>query len=307
MRAPRARKPIASPQLADGSRRVEAALIEQQRLLRSAAERLETADSTDIHHGRVAARRLRSLLKTYRPMLDARCTRLMRADLRSFARTLSAVREADVRRDLLLSLARSEPGMATSSLQRLATRLEDHCLEARASLRRHTAEPRWAALRAAIEDESAMRRLVVRRDADLADELHLVEQSWLKAVRLLEQEPREAAELHELRLALKHCRYALESVADVQPKAVARLLRRLRGAQDSIGEHRDTLLADHWVRLNERSLGRPLTGRLLELLQREERRLRRKAAGRAAKVLAAYEDWRVATRRVRKGTRTGRA
>ncbi|NJD31579.1 MAG: CHAD domain-containing protein [Gammaproteobacteria bacterium] len=307
MRAPRPRKPIAASQLADGSRRVEVALIEQQRLLRSAAERLGTAGSTDIHHGRVAARRLRSLLKTYGPLLDERRTRLMRADLRSFARTLSAVREADVRRDLLTSLVRNEPGVAPSSLKRLMIRLEDLCLEARASLRRHAAEPHWTALRAAVEDEAAMRGLVVRRDAGLDDLLELVEESWRKAVRLLEQEPKEAAELHELRLALKHCRYALESVADVQPKAVARLLRRLRGAQDSIGEHRDTLLADHWVRLNERSLGRPLTGRLLELLKQHERRTRKRAAGRAAKVLAAYGDWRAAIRRVRKGTRTGRA
>jgi CHAD domain-containing protein len=126
-------------------------------------------------------------------------------------------------------------------------------------------------------------------------------------VRLLERKPEQAAELHELRLALKHCRYALEPVADVQPKVVGRLLRRLRAAQDSIGEHRDTLLADHWVRLNERSLGRRVSERLLGLLQRHEKSLRKQAAGRAGKVLVASEEWRKATRPLRKERKRDRA
>jgi CHAD domain-containing protein len=282
-------------------------LVEHQQRLRSAAARIEAAGSADVHDGRVAARRLRSLLKTFRPLLDERRARLMRADLRSFARTLSAVREADVRRDLLLALAHGDSGLPDPDLRRLRGRLEDLRLEARGSLRRHAAEPGWAALRRAIENDAAVRALIVRGDADLAEVLRLVEFSWRKAVRLLKSKPSEPAELHELRLALKHCRYAVEAVADVQPEAAARLLRRLRVAQDSIGEHRDTLLADHWVRLNERSLGRPSSNRLLELLGQHEKRLRRRAAKRAVGVLAAHDQWRDAIRPLRKGRKTGRA
>lgn len=289
---------------AEGSRRVEAALLEQQRIVTATAARLRTAGGEDIHRGRVAARRMRSLLKTFLPMLEVRRTRLMRADLRSYARRLAAVREADVRRDLLLGLAQRDAHVGPAYLRPLRAKLDEACVESRETLRRHVAEPGWSALCRALEDRAALDRLLVRRDVDIEELLRLVEDSWRKAVRLLERKPEGAAELHELRLALKHCRYALEPVADIESKCVARLLRRLRSAQDSIGEHRDTLLADHWLRLNERSLGREVVGRLGRLLDRHEKAMRSKAASRASRVLPAYVGWRDATRSVRKGRKT---
>jgi CHAD domain-containing protein len=299
---------VVSPSgLAAGSRRIDTALREQQRLLRTAAARLELASGSDVHHGRIAARRMRSLLRSFRPLLDVRRARLMRAELRSFARALAAVREADVRRDLLLALARRDPEVAPGDFQRLSLMLEDLCLEARASLRRHVAEPGWDALGAAILGDTAADSLLVRRDAGLDRLLRAVDKSWREAVQLLESEPTQAAELHALRLRLKHCRYALEPVADVRPEEAARLLRRLRAAQDLIGEHRDTLLAEHWVRLNNRSLGGHLSRRLLRLLKRHEQTLRKQAARQAGKVLPAYRQWRKAIRPLRKARTTGRA
>jgi CHAD domain-containing protein len=295
------------PEAAEGSRRIEAALREQQRQLRAAAARLPDSGSDDVHDGRVAARRMRSLLKTFRPMLDARCARLMRADLRSFARSLALVREADVRRDLLVELSASDPGLAAEDLQRLATLLDDRCLEARSSLARHVAEPGWAALAAAVQSEAVIADLRIRPDVTLGDLLVRISDSWTAAVRYLESEPTDAAGLHALRLALKHCRYALDPVADVAPDEVGQLLRRLRAAQDGIGEHRDVVLAVHWLSSNESALGGNLTRRLLVLLARRERRLRARAATLASRVLPALRRWRKATRALRKGTKKGRS
>jgi CHAD domain-containing protein len=295
------------PRVAEGSRRIEAALREQQRQLRAAAARLPDSGSDDVHDGRVAARRMRSLLKTFRPMLDARCARLMRADLRSFARSLALVREADVRRDLLVELSASDPGLAAEDLQRLATLLDDRCLEARSSLARHVAEPGWAAIAAAVQSEAAIADLRIRPDVTLGDLLVRISDSWTAAVRYLESEPSDAAGLHALRLALKHCRYALDPVADVAPDEVGQLLRRLRAAQDGIGEHRDVVLAVHWLSSNESALGGNLTRRLLALLARRERRLRARAATLASRVLPALRRWRKATRALRKGTKKGRS
>jgi CHAD domain-containing protein len=302
---PQRARPV--PQAAEGSRRIEAALREQQRLLRAAAVRLPDAGSDDVHDGRVAARRMRSLLKTFRPMLDARCARLMRADLRSFARSLALVREADVRRDLLVEVSGSDPGLSAADLQRLATMLDDRCLEARSSLARHVAEPGWAALAAAIQGDAAIADLHIRPDVTLGDVLGRVSDSWAAAERRLESEPTDAAGLHALRLALKHCRYALDPVADVAPDEVSQLLRRLRAAQDGIGEHRDVVLAVHWLSSNESALGGNLTRRLVALLARRERRLRARAATLACRVLPALRRWRKATRALRKGTKKGRS
>jgi len=297
----RDRKPIAA-----GSMRIENALREQQRLLAAALRGLDAAGVEDVHRARVAARRLRSMLKTFRPLLEQRRARLYRADLRSFARTLGAAREADVRRELLLGLARADASIAATERRRLVVLLDDACIEARATLRRHLAEPGWAALVAALERHGSGRALYASRDATLADVVALVAGSWRRPVRLLRAEPRDTAELHELRLAFKHCRYALEVISDVAPGDTARLLRRLRAAQDRIGDHRDTLLAEHWLQLNERRLGSGLVERLRRHLARREVQLRRQAAARAAKVLDAWRVWRDATRAVRKAATPGR-
>lgn len=286
--------------------RLQAAFSEQQSLLAAALRGLDSAGVEDVHGARVAARRLRSMLKTFRPLLEPRRARLYRADLRSFARTLGAAREADVRRELLLGLARADASIAAPERRRLVVLLDDACIEARATLRRHLAEPGWAALVAALERHRSSRALFVRQDATLADVVVLVAGAWRRPVRLLREEPRETAELHELRLAFKHCRYALEVVDDVAPRDTARLLRRLRAAQDRIGDHRDALLAEHWLQLNERRLGSGLVERLRRHLATRERQLRRQSAARAARVLDAWRTWRDATRAVRKAATRGR-
>ncbi len=85
-----------------------------------------------MHRGRVAARRLRSLLKTFRPLLESRRARLYRVDLRSFARGLAG-------------------SIPPADLEQLASLLEDACIAARDALHRHQREPGWASLLAALE------------------------------------------------------------------------------------------------------------------------------------------------------------
>lgn len=276
---------------------------EQQGRIAAIAGGLAHASVEDVHDARVAARRLRSLLKTCRPWLDPRRARLYRADLRSFARALAGAREADVCRDLLVELGRHEPTVTPAGFRRLSRKLEERCAAAREELRERIAEPGWAALCHALEHHAADDRLLLLRDADLATMLEVVDEPWHEAVRLMKEEPEGPAELHELRLALKHCRYALEPMADVAPKPAARLLRRLRGAQDAIGEHRDAVLARQWVGSHERSLGRSLLRQLLPLLEGRERALLRKSVSRSGKVLAAYRDWRKAARRAARALR----
>jgi CHAD domain-containing protein len=228
-------------------------------------------------------------------------------DLRSYARALAGVREADVRRELLMGLAERNGSIPPADRERLDELLEDACIGTRAALHRHRGEPGWAALWAALERDAGSEALFADRGATLARVLGLVVRAWRRPVQLLKSGPATAEELHELRLALKHCRYALEPVADVAPKATARLLRRLRAAQDSIGEHRDAVLAEHWVRSKERQLGRDFATRLGGELKARERILRRRAARRSEEVLEAWAAWQAGTRRLRKESTPDRA
>lgn len=299
-RSARAQQAPADAPSGAGSARIERAIREQQRALAAAAAALDTAGVADVHHSRVAARRLRSMLKTFRPLLAPQRARQYRRELRDFARALTTVREADVRRAQLLSLVETSDAIVPADRKRLDRLLEEQAVAARDSLRRRLREPGWTALCRALDRHAARESLVAVRDAGEGRVLALAARSWRRARGLLEDAPETAAGLHELRLALKHCRYALEPVADEAPQAAAALLRNLRRAQDALGEHRDTLLARHWVTLNWRGLGRPLTAHLEAALGTHERRLRRRAARRWSKVLAAWNVWRDATRSLRK-------
>lgn len=303
----RSSRPSPPAPVAPGSARLEQVVREQQQRIAAALAVLGSASVDDIHGARVAARRLRSMLKTFRPVLDERRSRLYRANLSTFARSLGTAREADVRRDLLLELAGHDEAVGAAERQRLAVLLDDACRASREHLRRHITEPGWKALCRALQREASGDRLFIVRDAELGAVVQLAARSWRRPVKLLRLGPTSTAELHELRLAFKHCRYALEPVADAAPKASARLLRRLRAAQDRIGEHRDTLLAEHWVREHERALGRPLVGRLVAIIAVREKALRRQSARRAARVLDAWAAWRDATRRVRAAASRRRA
>ena len=308
IRVPMARKRNlpTQPSVAPGSACLEAAIREQQRRISAAIAALGTAGEDDVHGARVAARRLRSMLKTFGPLLDERRAQRYRAHLRTFARLLGTAREADVRRALLFDVA-SDAHFTPVERERLTELLDDACLASREQLRRHLAEPAWAALSRALQRDASGGRLYAVRDADVGALVHLATRAWRRPVKLLRRNPTSTAELHELRLAFKHCRYALEPIAGVAPKATARLLRRLRGAQDRIGEHRDALLAGHWVRENERAFGRPLVARLVASIGVREKRLRRQSAARAAKVLDAWQAWRDATRPLRKAANRDRA
>ena len=123
---------------APGSACLEAAIREQQRRIGAAIAALGGAGEDDVHGARVAARRLRSMLKTFGPLLDERRAQRYRAHLRTFARSLGTAREADVRRTLLLDLA-ADAHFTAPERRRLTVLLDDACLASREQLRRHLA------------------------------------------------------------------------------------------------------------------------------------------------------------------------
>jgi CHAD domain-containing protein len=299
MRRPRAATTTDRAVAADGSQRVWVALVEQQARLNSTLARLPGARADDVHDARVAARRLRSLLKTYRPLLDERGSRRLRCQLRQVARTLSSVREADVRREMLLALARLEPALPAADLGRLRTALRESRAGARRSLLREVASTDWASSVAELGDERTLSALAVRGDTGLARVLELVDRPWRGVEKLLARPPKGAARLHRLRLALKRCRYALESVSGVKPERAEQVLVRLRSAQDRLGEYCDAAQAREWLIANEERLGQPLTRRLDRALRAHQEALGAEAVDRAVEVWPAYSAWRRASRALR--------
>ena len=283
--------------LGAGSRHVADALARQQQRLAEIIPRLAEIRPEDVHDGRVAARRLRSLLKTYRPMLDQRRARLYRLDLRSFARALGAVREADVLAELVVNVANGDAAVRPTARARVSRLAERERAAARAALAERLEGPEWRALGRALLRQGTDPRLLAENGAGLGQALERVDRPFRKALRLLGKKPSDADALHRLRLAFKHCRYGLESVCDVAPVEAGRLLRSLRRVQDSIGSHRDTVLARQWIELNRAQLGTRLARRLDQLLATRDAELLVESVKRSRKVRSAHQRWWSACRR----------
>lgn len=204
-----------------------------------------------VHRARVESRGLRSVLGTLRPLASARRVEVCRRDLRSVAQTLEEVREADVRRDRLLELA-GELGSLPADLHgQLALALEQARRDARARLAGQLALPAWdrrlARIAAAFGEPGLFPARRLAQD-DLAAELRaLLSRRWRKLRGRLSRADRDAEALHELRLAVKHARYASDSLLPLLGIDPRPFLKPLKALQACLGDHHDLAQARAWI------------------------------------------------------------
>lgn len=223
-----------------------------------------------VHQARVAARTLRSLLSTLRPLLEPTLFRRARRDLRNLALELEAIREADVRRDWLLALAAQSRSLSADPRLLLAQGLDAERAFAREGFREHADSVIWRERLERLEATLAEPGLVVA-SGDLRP---LVRQRLLKRWKRLRRSGqavrgRDEEAVHELRLAVKHARYASESLMPLlgtDPRPAVRVLKRLQGC---LGDQRDALQALAWLR----GLDEPLRETLLRELEPSIRRV----------------------------------
>lgn len=191
-----------------------------------------------VHKARIAIRRLRSTLRTFAPMFDDAWARRRRTALRRLSGALSEARDADVQ------LARARDGVAelnASDAVHAARILEQFIAardEAYARLR-ESARPRQ--LRSTAERPLFAGDDAVARNA----ERRVTRKAYLrlrKCVKRCGDRPTDA-ELHRVRIAAKHLRYALETFAPVCGRRVERRARLVKRLQDVLGEEHDAAIA----------------------------------------------------------------
>lgn len=223
-----------------------------------------------VHQSRVAARRLRSLLSTLRPMLRPTLFARARRDLRNVALELEAIREADVRRNWLLDLAAGSGTLQPGAQRQLLQRLEDERRLARQRFREHAGSvaygERLQRLRVTLEDP----RLVAASGNLRARVGERLQKRWKRLCKrgaaLRVDDP---ASLHALRLAAKHARYASESLMPLLGRDPGPAVKPLKRLQNCLGDHRDATLALAWLR----GLGEPLAPVLLPPLKAPVKRV----------------------------------
>lgn len=222
------------------------------RALRDAWPGVVAGEAPAVHRARVATRRLREALAVL--AVERRSVRRLRRDLRNLTRALGPVRELDVTLGLIVRLLHDEPDLE-GALEAMRVRLMEKRAHRRNRLMRVTDAVDVAGLLARVRaldvdrdaavrgprvpvDREGVRRRIRDRGARLAEAI-------AAAGALYAPDP-----LHEVRIALKKLRYALELGRAARIPHAARQAAGLRRFQDLLGEWHDwQVLASHAARV----------------------------------------------------------
>jgi CHAD domain-containing protein len=197
-------------------------------------------DPEDVHQARVAIRRFRSHLRTFRPVMHAGWPETLNADLGRLGSVLGDVRDLDV----LMATIEPMPLGGHGHVELLAA-LETERDQARNRLLDVLDDPSCLDVLDRLVDAAADPHLAPQADDAARPVLPLfVARPWRrlrKAVRRLEAPPTDAA-LHDVRIRAKRARYAAEAVRPVIGAPAARLAARLAVLQDALGELNDAVV-----------------------------------------------------------------
>jgi CHAD domain-containing protein len=219
-------------------------------LRHDAVVRIDT-DPEGVHQARVATRRLRSDLRTFRELLDPVWTDSLREELRWLGNALGEARDTDV---LLSRLRGRVAGIAATEAPGAAEAvetLERRDKEIHAALLVVLRSERYVTLLDRLVAAANAPVLLPAADGPAAEQLSpLVRRPWKKlrqAVRAAGDEPSDEA-LHEIRIRAKRARYAAEAVAPVRGAAARRFASAAAKLQEVLGEHHDAIVAENWLR-----------------------------------------------------------
>jgi CHAD domain-containing protein len=256
------------------------AAAEIQRVLRARldemcgfrAQALDWSDPEGVHDMRVASRRLRSTLRDFKPYLRARKLAAVADELKQVADALGAVRDEDVAIMALEELQREAPEAFATGVAELVNVRRAERAKARAALRRAITEERLAELQAEFRDDveraieprtrrrkkmSAAAELVFR---EAGREIIVARLAELRELSKSLYRPFSVEALHEMRIAAKRLRYAMELFAACCGEALNEYAAQVAELQTSLGELHDS---DVWLE----GFGRML----LESQKQEER------------------------------------
>ncbi|MDA3021558.1 MAG: CYTH and CHAD domain-containing protein [Actinomycetota bacterium] len=212
-----------------------------------------------VHQMRVAARRLRSTLRTFGPLLDEEWTTTLTEELAWMAQEMGAIRDTEVLLKRLVKDAKVLDPNDQLAPSAITSWLQARLVSARAGALAGLRSDRHEYL---LEDlVTAAREPKVRDEAYLPCEEvlpKLIAREWSalrKSVSEL-QESTPSTVWHRARIKAKRARYAVEAVAPIFGPPVTAFGRALAEVTEVLGDHQDTYIAQHLlVELVNRSDG----------------------------------------------------
>jgi inorganic triphosphatase YgiF len=223
-------------------------------IVRSAADQiaanrlavLETEDPAAAHQLRIGLRRLRSALLAFRPLNDTPALRELESHARNLARTVGALRDADVLIEEIYApvagTIKHDPG-----LPRLREALLAHRTGVRKHVRSELCGQQWSVLQLylalwprTIEDAKRLSTPVAKfaRSA--------LKKRWRKVADSGERlDDLSVEQRHAMRKALKTLRYTAEFFASLYPEhATRQFIKDIRGLQEVFGYLTDVVAAE---------------------------------------------------------------
>lgn len=211
--------------------------------------RVDNPDS--VHTMRVATRRLRSALKTFRPLFVPEERRLLRAELRWLAAELGAARDADAIRERLLGAIDAETqqlhlaavtGSVEVRMNQAQRAAHDHLLKKLDSGRYHRLVGALATL---VDAPPLTNRATRQASTALPPRVARTYRTLVELVGEAFAAPTVAGRdqlLHEARKAVKQARYAGEAASRVFGKDASTFATAMERLQEQLDEHQDSLV-----------------------------------------------------------------
>ncbi|MGB2840021.1 MAG: CYTH and CHAD domain-containing protein [Actinomycetes bacterium] len=226
-------------------------------------QRLRRHLPDSVHQYRVAARRLRSVLQAFGPLVDDTWARALRTELGWIANVLSQSRDREVLEARLIKAVRSLPPEidGAAALMAIQKHLDAELAEANSTIAAALASPRYAALMATLHAAADAPPTTALADGKSSKVLPpLADASWRK---LAKQGRRLNNELeghddhwHRTRITAKRARYTVEACVPVFGGPAKKFAKQLAQVTELLGEHQDAAIAaDLALQLSSKTRG----------------------------------------------------
>ena len=212
---------------------------------------LDWSDPEGVHAMRVASRRLRSAMRDFMPYLRQRGLNSVVKQTKSIAATLGEVRDQDVAIIALETIEKQAPAEASAALQQLVDERKELRNDAREKLSSVLVEKRVKDLRsefmARIHDAAKLRKRDGAPQLTYSKMSAAVILDRLKELEKLSEnlyKPFEIEALHDMRIAAKRLRYALELFQQCWGRSLQGYAKTVARIQTALGELHD---CDVWI------------------------------------------------------------
>ncbi|WP_414940412.1 CHAD domain-containing protein [Amycolatopsis sp. cmx-11-51] len=207
-----------------------------------------------VHQMRVASRRLRSALRTFRRSLNADVANGLAAELRWLGGELGPARDNEVMAERLHDEVKTLPAeLVLGNVEQLMTRhFAREAEEAKTRAIRALDSKRYTDLLRTLEklarkprkikdDKTELRKAVARSDRKLREAVAVASE--------FEPGPEQDVALHEVRKKAKRARYAADTVRPVTGKKLRKWGKNVKAVQTTLGTHHDVVVTREVLRL----------------------------------------------------------